>query len=73
MIALNTKQRFQQFRKWRKRKNKVMVKLNVSAKSNLYKLETKSDFCSTAENLKETLEQIGNQVKKLGSLLDEGQ
>jgi len=50
-----------------------MVKLNVSTKSNLYKLETKSDVCSTAENLKETLEQIGNQVKKLGSLLDEGQ
>jgi len=56
-----------------------MVKLNVSAKSNLYKLETlymletKSDFCSTAENHKETLQQIGNQVKKLGSLLDEGQ
>ena len=50
-----------------------MVKLNVSAKSNLYNLETKYDFCSTAENLKETLEQIGNQVKKLGSLLDEGQ
>ena len=50
-----------------------MVKLNVSAKSNLYKLETKIDLCSTTENLKETLEQIGNQVKKLGSLLDEGQ
>jgi len=44
----------------------------VSAKSNLYKLETKIDLCSTAENLKQTLEQMRNQVKKLESLLDEG-
>jgi len=50
-----------------------MVKLNVSAKSNLYKFEIKTDFCSTAENLKDTLEQMRNQVKKLESLLDEGQ
>ena len=50
-----------------------MVILNVSAKSNLYKLETETDFCSTAENLKGTLEQIRNLLKKLESLLDEGQ
>jgi len=49
-----------------------MVKLNVSAKSNLHKLENKTDFRSTAENLKKTLEQMRNQVKKLESLLDEG-
>ena len=50
--------------------------------SNLYKLETKSDILSSAaENLKETLKQIGHKVKnvseKLGSLgessQDEGQ
>jgi len=50
-----------------------VVKLNVSAKSNLYKLETETDFYSTAENLKDTLEQMRNKVKKLESLLDEGQ
>ena len=53
-------------------KNKVVVKLNVSAKSNLYKLETETDFYSTAENLKDTHEQMRNKVKKLESLLDEG-
>ena len=58
-----------------------MVQLNVSAKSNLYKLETKPDFCSAAENLKQTLEQMRNQVQNFyvkldslrGSLQDEGQ
>jgi len=50
-----------------------MVILNVSAKNNLYKLETKTDFCSTAENLKGTLKQMRNLLKKLGSPLDEGQ
>jgi len=51
-----------------------MVKLNVSAKSNLHKVENKTDFCSTAENLKKTLDQnsMRNQVKKFESLLDEG-
>lgn len=58
-----------------------MIKLNVSTKSNRYKLETKSDFCSAAENLKETLKQMRNQMKNFfekldplrGSLLYEGQ
>ena len=37
----------------------------------MYRLETKTaEFCSRAENLKETLEQIGHEVKNISEKLD---